>query len=300
MCLDNDIDFILSAGGGSSLDATKAIARGTKLDGNIWDVFEKKVSGFGEHIPFASIITIPATGSESNPGSVVTNTETKEKRGAMIAYPQFSICNPEYTFTLPKWQTGAGASDIVSHIFEQYFSSNGSQVVNEVMFGLIRTVKENVPSLLEDTQNYEKRAEILYAGTLALNGALSNGQGLSFWDVHAIEHPLSGVFNITHGAGLAVLTPNWLEMICEDEKVHPLVLRMGKYVFRVETIEETIIAVREMFNSFGMPSTLSELDITEDKLEFCAQDVIKSRGGKFGLFHEWTEQEVLRLYKKSL
>lgn len=297
---ENGIDFLLSCGGGSSLDATKAISRAACIDSDIWDIFENKVSSHGTHIKFASIITIPATGSEANAGAVITNDQSNEKRPMNFVHPIFSICDPRYTFTLPNFQTGAGASDIVSHIFEQYFSEHDALITHEFMFSILRILKNAVPKVLENPQNYDLRSEIMYAGTLGLNYSLTNGVGAMSWDVHGIEHSLSGFYKITHGAGLAIITPTWLKEVAKDKRGEQLILKLGKNVFGVNNVLETIDEVKKMFISFGMPQTLTQLGVDDSKFEQCAQDVINAWGNDFGIFTKWNKEKVLQLYKDIL
>lgn len=294
----HNIDFLLSAGGGSSLDATKAISRASCIEGDIWDIFTGKETSQGKHIPFASVITIPATSSEANAGAVITNEQTQEKRPMFFVHPIFSICDPVYTFTLPNFQTGAGASDIVSHIFEQYFATGECEITHQFMFSIIRVLKNAVPKVLVEPNNYELRSEIMYAGTLGLNYQLKNGLGDSSWDVHGIEHSLSGVFNITHGAGLAILTPAWMEMISVNPRAKELILKLGLNVFNTTTIEDTIKEVQALFVSFGMPKKLSELNVDKDKFALCAQDVINAWGNNFGVFKSWNKEQIIELYNK--
>lgn len=297
---ENKIDFLLSCGGGSSLDATKAISRSACIEGDIWDIFTGKESPNGKHIAFGDIITIPATSSEANAGAVITNDETNQKRPMNFVHPIFSFLDPVYTYTLPNFQTGAGASDIVSHIFEQYFATNTCEISHNFMFGILKVLKKSVPLVLKDPQNYELRSEIMYAGSLGLNYQLKNGLGQSAWDVHGIEHSLSGFYNITHGAGLAILTPAWTRHIAKTKRGEELVLKLGKNVFGTKSVEDTVLAIQEMFVSFSMPTKLSQLQIDESKLSLCANDVIDAWGNDFGVFEKWNAEKILALYKEVL
>lgn len=209
ICKENDIDFLLAVGGGSVIDCTKAIAAGAKYDGDAWDIVTKKHIP-ADALPFGTVLTLAATGSEMNSGSVITNWETNEKYGwgSPLVFPKFSILDPVNTFTVPKDHTIYGIVDMMSHVFEQYFHHTENTPYQDRMCeSLLKTVIETAPKLIEDLENYELRETILYTGTIALNGMLSMG-ARGDWATHNIEHAVSAVYDIPHAGGLAILFPN--------------------------------------------------------------------------------------------
>jgi len=305
MCKTERIDFILAVGGGSVIDCVKAIAVGAKIDFDVWDVITRKASA-PDALPFGTVLTLAATGSEMNSGSVITNWETKEKVGwgSAHTFPKFSILDPTYTFTVPRDQTVYGMVDIMSHVFEQYVSHTTNAPVQEGFAEtILRTVIETAPKLLENLESYEHRETILYSGTMALNGTLSMGvQG--DWATHNIEHAVSAVYDIPHGGGLAILFPHWMEHVV-DENVGRF-KRMAVNVFGVdpagrndrETALEGIRALRSFWTSIGAPSRLADYGIGDDRLEVMADKAMAN--GPFGQFKKLRREDVLAIYRKSL
>lgn len=212
ICKNEGIEIILAVGGGSVIDCTKLIAAGTKYAGDPWDIVTKKAFA-ADALPFGVVLTLAATGSEMNAGSVITNWETNEKYGwgSTVTYPKFSILDPVNTFTVPKDQTVYGLVDMMVHVMENYFHLTENTLLQDrMMEGLLLTVIETAPQLINDLENYELRSTILYNGTMALNGMLSMGvQG--DWATHNLEHAVSAVYDIPHGGGLAILFPNTLK-----------------------------------------------------------------------------------------
>jgi alcohol dehydrogenase YqhD (iron-dependent ADH family) len=305
ICKKERIDFILAVGGGSVIDAVKAIAVGAKVDFDVWDVITRKASA-PDALPFGTVLTLAATGSEMNSGSVITNWETKEKVGwgSAHTYPKFSILDPTYTFTVPRDQTVYGMVDIMSHVFEQYISHTTNAPVQEGFAEtILRTVVETAPKLLENLESYEHRETILYSGTMALNGTLSMGvQG--DWATHNIEHAVSAVYDIPHGGGLAILFPHWMEHVL-DANVGRF-KRMAVNVFGVdpagrsdrETALAGIRALRAFWTSIGAPSRLADYGIGDDRLEVMADKAMAN--GPFGQFKKLQREDVLAIYRKSL
>ena len=305
ICKKEGIDFMVAAGGGSVIDCVKAIAVGAKYDGDVWDIITRKAEP-KEALPFGTVLTLAATGSEMNSGSVITNWETQEKYGwgSPYTYPIFSILDPEHTFTVPKDQTVYGIVDIMSHIFEQYFHHTPNAPVQDGFCeSLLRTVIEAAPKLVENLNSYERRETILYSGTMALNGTLSMGT-LGDWATHNIEHAVSAVYDIPHGGGLAILFPNWMEHVL-DEGVGRF-KQMAVNVFGVDpagksdrdTALEGIRALRSFWNSIGAPSRLADYGIGGDKLSVMADKAMVY--GPFGNFKKLQYDDVLAIYKKSL
>ncbi len=305
ICKENDIDFILAVGGGSVIDCTKLIAAGSKYDGEAWDLVTRKAFA-KEALPFGTVLTLAATGSEMNAGSVITNWETQEKYGwgSPVTFPQFSILDPVNTFTVPKDQTIYGIVDMMSHVFEQYFN-NGSNtpLQDRLCESTLITVMEAAPKLLEDLENYELRETILYSGTIALNGMLQMGYN-GDWATHNIEHAVSAVYDIPHAGGLAILFPNWMK---HNLNVKPS--RFAQLAVRVFGVDaagksdeevglEGIEKLREFWSSIGAPKTLADYDIDDSKVDVMADKAMAN--GEFGQFNKLNKEDVLAILHASL
>ncbi|MGD6842701.1 iron-containing alcohol dehydrogenase [Bacillus infantis] len=305
ICKDKGIDFILAVGGGSVIDCTKAIAAGAKYDGDAWDLVTKKAFA-SEALPFGTVLTLAATGSEMNAGSVITNWETNEKYGwgSPVTFPKFSILDPVNTFTVPRDQTIYGIVDMMSHVFEHYFHLEENTLLQDRMCeGLLLTVMDTAPKLLEDLENYEYRATILYNGTMALNGMLSMGYR-GDWATHNIEHAVSAVYDIPHGGGLAILFPNWMKhnLSVKPSRFKQLAVRVFGVDSEGKTDEEAglegIEKLREFWNSIGAPSRLADYDINESGVETMADKAMAN--GEFGNFKKLNREDVVSIYKASL
>lgn len=305
ICLNEGIEFILAVGGGSVIDCTKLIAAGAKYDGDAWDLVIRKAVPT-EALPFGTVLTLAATGSEMNPGSVITNWETKEKYGwgSPVTYPKFSILDPVNTFTVPLNQTIYGMVDMMSHVFEHYFHIEENTLLQDRMCeSLLQTVMETAPKLINDLENYEYRATILYNGTMALNGMLSMGyQG--DWATHNLEHAVSAVYDIPHGGGLAILFPNWMKhnLNVKPERFKQLAVRVFGVNPEGKSVEEAglegIQKLREFWTSIGAPSRLSDYDIDDSQLELMADKAMIN--GEFGKFTKLNREDVLAIYRASL
>lgn len=305
LCRKEEIDFLLAVGGGSVIDCTKAIAAGVKYDGDPWDIVTRKTA-VRDALPFGTVLTLAATGSEMNSSSVITNWETKEKYGwgSARTYPKFSILDPVNTYTVPKDQTVYGIVDLMSHVLEHYFHLEENTPLQDRMCeSLLITAIETAPKLLEDLENYEHRATILYLGTMALNGMLSMGFR-GDWATHNLEHAVSAVYDIPHGGGLAILFPNWLKhnIQVKPERFKQLALR----VFGVDPTGKTdtevglegIERLREFWNSIGAPSRLVDYNIDDSKLDIMADKAMVN--GEFGVFKKLNREDVLAIYRASL
>ena len=238
ICKNEGVDFLLAVGGGSVIDCTKAIAAGAKYDGDAWDLVIKKAFA-AEALPFGTVLTLAATGSEMNAGSVITNWETNEKYGwgSPVTFPKFSILDPVNTFSVPRNQTVYGIVDMMSHVLEHYFHlEENTDFQDRMCESLLITIMEAAPKLLEDLESYEHRATILYSGTMALNGILNMGYR-GDWATHNIEHAVSAVYDIPHGGGLAILFPNWMKhnLNVKPERFKQLAVR----VFNVDPAGKT-------------------------------------------------------------
>ncbi|MFC1285221.1 iron-containing alcohol dehydrogenase [Bacillus paralicheniformis] len=308
LCARHDIDFLLAVGGGSVIDCTKAIAAGAKYDGDPWDIFSKKTTA-KDALPFGTILTLAATGSEMNPDSVITNWETNEKYvwGSDVTHPKFSILDPENTFSVPENQTVYGIVDMMSHVFEQYFHNvKNTPLQDRMCFSVLQTVIETAPKLLEDLQNYEHRETILYAGTIALNGTLQMGY-FGDWASHTMEHAVSAVYDIPHAGGLAILFPNWMRYTLDTNvsRFKALMLNM----FDIDTEDKTdkdialegIDKLSAFWTSLGAPSRLADYGIGEEKLELIADIAAKEiEHGGFANFQKLNKDDVLAILRASL
>ncbi|MDO7908140.1 iron-containing alcohol dehydrogenase [Paenibacillus sp. JX-17] len=305
LCKTNHIDLILAVGGGSVLDCAKAIAVGAKYDGDMWDFAERKAVA-QDALPLGTILTMAATGSEMNSGSVITNEKTQEKLGwgSVHAFPAFSILDPENTYSLPKDQTVYGMVDMMSHVLEHYFHLDTN---TPVQLGwcetVLRTVIETAPRLIEDLENYELRETIMFCGTMALNGILNMGLA-GDWATHNIEHAVSAVYDIPHGGGLAIIFPNWMKHNLQQDVSR--FKRLAVNVFHIdpagktdeETALEGIQALRDFWTSIGAPSTLKDYDIDASQIGVMADKAVKF--GPFGNFAKLQREDVVAIYEASL
>jgi hypothetical protein len=233
LCRKHNIDFILAVGGGSVIDSAKAIAVGVPYEGDVWDFYSGKAVP-EKALPVGVVLTIPAAGSEASKSSVITNEDGWYKRGlnVEIIRPKFAIMNPEITFTLPPYQTACGAADIMAHVMERYFTHQKDvDFTDRLCEATLKTIIKNVPIVLEEPENYQARAEIMWASTIAHNDLLSTGR-IGDWASHAIEHELSGIYDVPHGAGLAVVFPAWMKYVYKED-----VDRFVQFATRVWDVE---------------------------------------------------------------
>ncbi|MBE5877179.1 MAG: iron-containing alcohol dehydrogenase [Lachnospiraceae bacterium] len=281
ICKTEKIDVVLAVGGGSTIDAAKLMAGGNYYDGDPWDLVTDS-SKIGKVLPIVTVLTLAATGSEMNKNAVISNMETNEKLGTSSHdfIPQASICDPEYLYTLPAKQTAAGTADIMSHIFEQYFQKTTTAYISDRFAeSLLKTCIHYCPIALKEPENYEARANLMWASTQALNSLLSAGKG-GGWTCHPIEHELSAYYDITHGVGLAIVTPRWMRYILNDTTV----IKFAEYGRNVWDIKEedaykcanmAIDATEQFFKDCGIPMTLTEIGIDDSKIDLMAEDTIK-------------------------
>lgn len=290
ICKEQHIDVILSVGGGSVLDCTKAIAGCACSDADPWDVVTGKAPTL-RAIPIVDIITLAATGSEYDSGAVISRTETNDKLAyfSQHVFPAVSFIDPTYTFTLPVKQTLAGVADCINHIMEQYFCGEHIAMNDAFMEGAVKSLVKNVQIVLNEPENYDARAEIFYATTLGCNGIYALGNSAGGWPMHAIEHALSGHYDITHGEGLAIVTPRWMKHIitCTTGELHEQaverVTSFGKNVFGTTTPEESIAAIHDFYKGIGVPMTLREVGIDDSRIREMAHHVAVNEG----LEHAW-------------
>ena len=285
ICKEKNIDVILSVGGGSVLDCTKAIAGAACSDADPWDVITMKVPTL-KAIPIVDIITLAATGSEYDRGGVISRTDTNDKLAYFsdLVFPAVSFIDPTYTFTLPVRQTLAGVSDCINHIMEQYFCGEHIMMNDAFMEGAIKSLMKNVRIVLEDPENYDARAEIFYATTLGCNGIYSLGNSETGWPMHAIEHPLSGHYDINHGEGLAIVTPRWMKHILSEKTIERFV-SFGTGVFGIdpalpemEIAEKAIQSIHDFYREIGLPMTLHEVGIDGSRIDEMAHHIAVNEG----------------------
>ena len=281
LCKENGIDVILSVGGGSVLDCSKAISVCAKYDGEGWDLISGKVKAQAA-VPIVDIITLAATGSEYDMGCVISNTALSDKRGYLdeLLYPAASFMDPEYTFSVNKWQTACGTADAINHVLEQFFADPHSTFNDGIMISALRSLMTNVKIALEKPDDYAARSELMYVCSWGCNGILANGAGYSGWPMHSIEHALSAYFDITHGAGLAIITPRWMKEILSEKTVERFVtLGTGMFGFDkalpdFEIAQKVIDGFYTFFESIGIPMHLGELGVKADAIDEMADHIL--------------------------
>lgn len=272
LCKGHQIDVILAVGGGSTIDASKMIAAAAKYDGDAWDLVKNR-DLIKDALPLIDILTLSATGTEMNTSSVITNFKTKEKIGtsAYSLFPYASICDPTYTFSVNPYQTAAGTADIMSHTFEIYFSHEEEVFIQDRLAeGILSACIHYLPIALEEPRNYDARANLMWASTLALNGLTSFGKGEP-WTCHAIEHVLSAYYDITHAVGLAILTPRWMDFVLNDQTVERFAMYADN-VWGIPKGDDLFVSARlaidktyQFFLDAGLPMTLGEVGIETDE-----------------------------------
>ena len=289
ICKKEGIEFIVSIGGGSTLDCSKAISCGAFYDGDPWDLVIHN-DRIGRHLPIFDVITLAATGSEYDGGGVITNEETKEKLSVGGCYPVASILDPEYTFTVPANQTAAGISDILSHTFEQYIVAEGSMISDGFCESMLKTVMHFGPIALKDPTNFEARGEVLAASSFGCCGLLGLGRTPSPWPCHGIEHEVSAWYDITHGVGLAIITPHWMQWCLDTDPalVAPKFAQYGVNVFGLNPADGVEVNAKKaiektaaFFRSIGITQTLKDFGIDDSHFEAMAEHVAKAWFGDF-------------------
>ena len=294
LCKKERVDFILAVGGGSVIDSAKAIAAGFYHEGDPWDFFEKHIP-VEKALPIGVVLTIPAAGSEGSPASVVTNGNRKLSFYSDLLRPKFAILNPDLTKTLPKNQTAAGIADMMAHIIERYFTNTPDvDVTDKLCEATLRSIIKNARLVMQNPGNYDYRAELMWASTIAHQGFLGNGREED-WASHKIEHELSAHYGITHGAGLAVVIPAWMKHVHgHDEKRFE---QFAREVFGKSTAPEGIQALEDFFREIGLPTRLKDLNIGDEKFEIMAKGSM--RGDSIGNFVKLKKEDVLEIYKKG-
>ncbi|MEW8962868.1 iron-containing alcohol dehydrogenase [Paraclostridium dentum] len=310
LCRKEKVDFILAVGGGSVIDSAKAIAIGVPYNGDVWDFYFKDIE-IKEAIPVATILTIPAAGSESSTGTVITNEEKQLKLscGCELLRPLLSIINPELYFTLPKNQIANGISDMMSHIMERYFTNTpNTDLIDGLCESTLKTIMRNGSIIINDNKNYDAWAEIALSGNIAHNGLLGLGREQD-WASHKIEHELSAIYDVAHGAGLSVITPAWMKYVYK-ENPH-MFEQFAINVMGVEStsksqeeiINEGIEKLKSFYKKLELPTSLKELNINESNLELMAKKSTNFKDGKeilIGGLKKLNWEDVLAIYNLAL
>lgn len=308
LCLQENVDFVLAVGGGSTIDSAKAIAAGAMYAGDFWDFYMGKP--VTKALPIGTVLTIAAAGSEGSSGSVITKEEGMLKRGAGgdVLRPAFSIMNPELTQTLPPYQTACGVTDIMAHLFERYFTNTKDvEVTDRVIEGLLITMIHETPKVIANPNDYAARANIMWAGMLAHNNSCGVGRQQD-WASHDLEHELSALYDCAHGAGLAVVFPAWMEYTMNHD-----VMRFAQVANRVWgcamdfqhpeiTAKAGIKAFRAFLKSIGMPQTLAELGGKEEDIPYLAHTAACGNGnnGTLGGFVVLQEKDMENIYRLTV
>ena len=303
ICKENNIDVVLAVGGGSTVDCAKAIAAAACYSGDAWDLVLDK-SKVTKALPIFVVLTVAATGSEMDCGAVISNPETKDKYDFDSPWmrPSCAFMDPTHTFTVPKKQTAAGTVDIMSHVLEAYFSRAQGFIQDRIAEALLKTCIVNGNIALDNPTDYDARANLMWASSWAINGLTSCGKGQA-WSVHQIEHMLSAYYDITHGVGLAILTPVWMEYVLDESSVDKFA-EYAKNVWDVDdndkwnAAREGIRKTRECFTSWGMPTKLSELDIDDSYFRDMAQKAAVR--GLDSAYKPLFEGDIVNILKRSL
>lgn len=305
LCKTENIDVVLAVGGGSVIDCAKLVVAAAKYDGDAWDIVTKKAI-VTDALPLGTVLTLAATGSEMNSGSVITNAETEEKLswGSPAVFPQFSILNPRYTVSVPKNHTVYGIVDMMSHIFEQYFhNATNTPVTDEMCEGVLRAIMTAAPKLIENLDDVALRETILLAGTIGLNGFLSMGSR-GDWASHNIEHAVSAVYDIPHAGGLAILQPHWMRLAVpvNPDRFAQLATRVFGVDATGKTIEEVayegIDRLSAFWSSIGAPNRLADYNIDDSKFDQIVNHAMVF--GPFGQFKKLQREDVLTILTNAL
>ena len=302
LCRSEGIDFILAVGGGSVIDSAKAIAIGVPYDGDFWDMYCGKAPE--KALPVATVLTIAAAGSEGSGDSVITKEDGMLKRavGSDLLRPRFSVMDPALTQTLPAYQTACGATDIMAHVFERYFTNTTEvEITDRLCEAVLLTMVKETPRVIADPDNYDARANIMWAGMVAHNNIVGVGREQD-WNSHGIEHELSGLYDVAHGAGLAVIMPSWMEYVYKHN-----VMRFCQMATRVfgsqmnfekpeSTALEGIRKFRAFLKSIGMPINFAELGAKEEDIPTLVEK-FGIGDGKTGGFMKLDRNDITEIYR---
>lgn len=303
-----NVDFILAVGGGSVIDSAKAIGYGIANEGDVWDFYaQKRVTD--KCAPVGVVLTIAAAGSEMSNSSVITNDETGLKRSyhTEISRPRFAIMNPEFTMTLPEYQTACGCTDIMMHTMERYFTAGETmELTDKIAESVMQIVLKNAPILLEQPDNYEARAEVMWAGSLSNNGLTGCGIKNKDFATHMLEHELGGVYDVAHGAGLAAVWGSWARYVYKE-----CLTRFKKFAINVMNVEAVgsdeeialkgIEAMEKFYHSIGMPTSIKELglELSDADIEKLADQCCDACGGHKGSAKVLYREDIVKIYKMA-
>lgn len=306
ICRRENIDGLVAVGGGSAIDTAKAIAAGALYDGDFWDFWAgKKV--IDKALPVGCVLTIPAAGSEGSGNSVITLVDGMHKISLRTDYwlrPKWSLLNPELTYSLPPYQTASGIADMMAHIFERYFTTTPDvEVTDRVSEGILRSIIEEAPKVMAAPDDYQARANIMWAGTLAHNGICGTGRRED-WTSHAMEHEISAVYGVTHGAGLAVILPAWMTFMARNSPAK--IAQFGRRVFGVTSRHDTtaaleaVMSLKAFFGSLGLPVTFADLGIARPDIELLVRKLHENKGAEIGGYYRLTATETAEIYRLAL
>jgi len=303
ICREKNIDVVLPIGGGSTIDCAKVVAAGVYYDGDAWDIV-KNAGLIGKVLPVISVLTLSATGSEMDTFAVISDMDANDKLGTghELMRPVASVLDPSYTESVSAYQTAAGTADMMSHIFEAYFSNVSGFMQDRMAEGLLKTCIEYGVRAVHTPDDYEARANLMWAGSWAINDFISLGKEVA-WTVHPMEHELSAYYDITHGVGLAILTPHWMRYVLSDKTVDKFkaygvnVWNIPENLGDFEIAKQAIERTAEYFEAMGLPSTLTEVGINEEKFDIMAQ---KAARHLRGAYVELTAEEVKKIYQMAL
>ncbi len=306
ICKEQNIDVILAVGGGSTLDASKWIAAGACVEHDAWDFFTKNAP-VEKALPLITVLTLSATGSEMDAGGVISNLETKDKIGRIhpLLFPKVSFLDPTLTYSVNGYQTACGSADILSHIMETYFTTEKDlYMVDTFMEGLMKTIIKYTPVAMQQPNNYEARANLMWASSWAINGFIKTGKRHA-WSCHPMEHQLSAVYDITHGLGLAILTPRWLEY-CLDETTVDRYVQFGVNVFGIDASKAPMEIAKEsiqklstfLFDTLGLDDTFTKIGIKEEDFSAMAKKACK--GGVINGFKPLSQEDIEKIFEMCL
>lgn len=305
ICRNQGVTGLLAVGGGSVIDTAKAIAIGTPYDGDFWDFYCGKAIG-EKALPVGVVLTIPAAGSEGSGNSVITLEDGLKKISLRteILRPQFALINPELTYTLPLYQTACGVVDMMAHIFERYFTpTQGVEVTDRISEGLLKAIMEEAPKILLDPTAYDPRANIMWAGTLAHNGICGTGKQED-WVSHFMEHEISAIYGVAHGAGLAVMIPAYMTFMADHKPER--VAMMARNVMGIDISDDReaalagIKALKTFFRSLGMPVTFAELGIDNPDIPLLVKKLHENKGEVIGGYYRLSAPDTESIYRLAL
>lgn len=307
ICKEKDIDVVLAVGGGSVIDSCKLICAGKYYDGDVWDLIIKK-SKIEKALPLITILTLSATGSEMNGTSVISNMETNEKKSVKtpLLLPKVSFLNPKVTYSVSKYQTACGSADILSHIMETYFARNsGLYMLDTFMEGLMKTVIKYAKIAYNEPENYEARANLMWASSWAINGFVRMDKEPNTWICHLLEHQLSAFYDITHGLGLAIVTPRYLKYVLNEDTVYRY-YQFGVNVWgidsnlpKMEVAKKSIELLEEfLYKDLNLTDNLTDLNIDNSKFQEMANRICNN--GKVETFVDISKEDIVKIFNECL